>query len=541
MTTLWLFAAVAALATLLVVAQLLGRQLRQSTAAATPVWRALGVTRSQARLLVAAPSLVTALVGGAVALVGAVLASGRFPIGPARLAETHRGRAVHESILLGGAVFVIAAAVGIGAVVGFLATHSRTRPARLGWLARLSRGSSQPAVLVGIHLATGSRRGEAAVPVRSAAAGAGLAVAAVVATVTFAGGLEDLVSEPSRYGRDWDVMVDGAFGPAPAGDILQELGQNPAVGAIAGGRYGELAINGTKVPAIGLTDLKGTTFPAIIDGRAPGRGDEIVLGKRSLRDVRRSVGDTVTVDLGRGPSDMTIVGTAAFPRLNQGSFKTLGLGIGAVVRTGVLPPFEWTPPPEFDQGDFVGPGGEMFEFVTVRARLGATPEARRDVVATAKTIGDANLQVVRTEQRPIAIDNYAAVRSTPVALAVLLGSMAAATLAHLVVSVVRRRWRDLALCVALGMRRTQVWRAVVIQALLVANVAMLVGLPLGLAAGRLAWGGFASDLGVLDTLRLPLGALALVVPVVELGAIAVALVPAIVAARARPALALRAE
>lgn len=540
-TTLWLFAAVAALATLLVVAQLLGRQLRQSTAAAMPVWRALGVTRSQSRMLVAAPSLVAALVGGAVALVGAVLASDRFPIGPARLAEIHRGRALHASILLGGTVLVVAVAVLIGVVVGFLATHARTRPARLGWFARLSRGSSQPAVLVGIHLATGSRRGEAAVPVRSAAVGAALTVAAVVATVTFAAGLDGLISDPARYGRDWDVMVDGEFGPAPVAAVVQELDQNPAVGAIAGGRYGEVAINGTKVPAIGLTDLKGTTFPAIIDGRAPGRGDEIVLGKRSLRDLRRSVGDTVTVDVGTGPRDMTIVGTTAFPRLNQGSFKTLGLGVGAVVRTGALPPFEWTPPPEFDPSGFVGPGGEMFEFVTVRARQSASPEARRDIVATARTIGSVNRQVVRTEQRPIAIDNYAAIRSTPVVLAVLLGSMAAATLAHLVVSVVRRRRRDLALCIALGMRRAQVWRAVVVQALLVANVALLIGLPLGLAAGRVAWGGFASDLGVVDTFRLPLGPLALVVPVVELAAVAIALVPAIVAARARPALALRTE
>lgn len=543
-TTLWLFAVVAAGATLLVVAQLLGRQLRQATATSTPVWRALGITRSQSRLLVAAPSLVTALVGGAIALAGAALVSGRFPIGPARLAETNRGREVHAWLLLGGTVLVVTATVAIGVAVGFLATHARTRPTRLGWFARLSRGSSQPAVLVGIHLATGSRRGEAAVPVRSAAAGAALTVAAVVATVTFAAGLDGLVSDPARYGRDWDVMVDGEFAPAPVAEVLRQLGEKPAVAAIAGGRYGEVTIDGARVPTIGLTDLEGTTFPAIIDGRAPNRGDEIVLGKRSLRDLRRSVGDTVTVDSGSGPREMAIVGTASFPRLNHGSFSTLGLGVGAVMRTEALPPYDLDisdPPPDFDLDDFVGPDGEIFEFVTVRARRGATPEARRQVVALARKIGTAHRQVVRTEQRPIAIDNYAAVRSTPVVLAVLLGSMAAATLAHLVVSVVRRRRRDLALCAALGMRRAQVWRAVVVQALLVANVALLVGLPLGLAAGRVAWGGFASDLGVVDTLRLPLGPLALVVPVVELAAVAVALVPAIVAARARPALALRTE
>ena len=39
-------------------------------------------------------------------------------------------------------------------------------------------------------------------------------------------------------------------------------------------------------------------------------------------------------------------------------------------------------------------------------------------------------QQLRTEHRPTAIDNYAAVRSTPAVLAGLLGLVAAATLAH---------------------------------------------------------------------------------------------------------------
>jgi len=40
------------------------------------------------------------------------------------------------------------------------------------------------------------------------------------------------------------------------------------VEAIGGGRYGEVTIDDQRVPTIGLTDLVGTTFPAIIDGRS---------------------------------------------------------------------------------------------------------------------------------------------------------------------------------------------------------------------------------------------------------------------------------
>lgn len=334
-------------------------------------------------------------------------------------------------------------------------------------------------------------------------------------------------------------MVDGEFALAPVARILEELGEDRSVAAIAGGRYGEVTIDEMRVPTVGLTDLVGTTFPALIEGRSPNRSDEIVVGKRSLADLERSIGDTVTVDTGAGPQEMTVVGTAAFPRINHGSFSTLGLVVGAMARAEAFPARsieeksieeenieeENEVPPELDPADFVGPDETGFEFVTVRLRQSASAADRTRIVAVATRIGKPSLQLIRTDQRPIAIDNYAAVRSTPADLAALLGLMAAATLAHLVASVVRRRRRDLALCVALGMGRAQISWAVVIQAVLVAGISMLVGLPLGVAAGRLSWAGFASDLGVVDSLRLPIATVGLVVPGVLVVAMAVALVP----------------
>jgi hypothetical protein len=348
---------------------------------------------------------------------------------------------------------VVIAPVVVGLVTSLVATRAAPRSAGIGGLARIRSATTTPAVAVGVHLATGSGGGEAAVPVRSAAAGLSLAIAAAVATMTFAGALDDLVSQPERYGRDWDVMIDGEFAPTPVAKVLEELGDHPSVAAVAGGRFGEVTIDETPVPTVGLTDLVGRTFPAVIEGRAPDRQDEIVVGKRTLGDLRRSVGDTVTVDAGTSPRDMTIVGVAAFPRINRGSFSTLGLGTGAVVSAGAFPPYDFEDlgfPPGTDPDDFVGPAGATYEFTTVRVRPDAAAEARREVLATAHRIGNDNLQMVRTEQRPIAIDNYAAVRSTPFVLALLLGSMAAATLAHLALSVVRRRRRDLAVCAALG-------------------------------------------------------------------------------------------
>lgn len=542
-TALWLFAAAAALASLLTAGQLLGRQLRNTAGAVVPIWRALGVTRPQARALVAVPSVVTALVGAGVAVVAAVVLSSRFPIGPARFAETARGVRVDAWAHLGGGIVVVVAALAIGgAAVLTVDLGRRTEPA--GRLTRMTAASSRPAMILGVYLTTHPGSGDRTVPVRSALAGTALCLTAAVSTVTFARGLHDLVSEPARYGRDWDVMIDAGFGVAPAGEVLEELGDDPSVVAIAGGRYGEVTIDGKRVPTVGLSDLVGTTFPAVIDGRTPRRADEIVLGKRSLHTVGRSVGDRVTVDAGTGPVEMTIVGTAAFPRLNHGSFSTLGLGVGAATRAEAFPPRdpieEGGVPPGYDLDYFLGPEGAAYEFVTIRLDTDATGEDHRAVVAAASRI-KLHDQGVRTEQRPTAIDNYAAVSSTPAVLAALLGFMAAATLAYVVVSVVRRRRRDLALCAALGMDRRQRSSAVVVQAVIMAGAALVVGLPVGVAGGRLVWTGFASDLGVAGHLRVPLATLALAVPVVIASAVAVALAPAMVASRTPPARVLRSE
>jgi hypothetical protein len=229
--------------------------------------------------------------------------------------------------------------------------------------------------------------------------------------------------------------------------------------------------------------------------------------------------------------------------MNHGSFSTLGLGEGALVRADQIPPpdLEGPVPEGIDEADFVTPDGQFYEFETVRFRPGTSRAERARLTHVLQGIAQHDLQALRLEQRPIAIDNYAAVRSTPLVLSLLLGGLAAVTLAHLIVSVVRRRRRDLAVVRALGMTRGQVRRSVVVSACLVAGAALLVGIPLGLAAGRLSWAAFARNLGVVPDLRLPVTALLVIIPAAALGAAVIALAPAFLAARRPPGPALSAE
>ena len=76
---------------------------------------------------------------------------------------------------------------------------------------------------------------------------------------------------------------------------------------------------------------------------------------------------------------------------------------------------------------------------------------------------------------------------------------------------------------------------------MVAAVAVAAGLPLGLAAGRWAWRLFADQLGVPPRPVTPLAAVAALVPATVLLANAVAALPGLLAARTRPAAALRTE
>ena len=74
-----------------------------------------------------------------------------------------------------------------------------------------------------------------------------------------------------------------------------------------------------------------------------------------------------------------------------------------------------------------------------------------------------------------------------------------------------------------------------------AGLALLIGLPLGLAAGRWSWQLFGAGLGVNAAARVPVTLVLVMVPAVLIIANAVALWPGRSAARVSPARALRTE
>jgi hypothetical protein len=98
--------------------------------------------------------------------------------------------------------------------------------------------------------------------------------------------------------------------------------------------------------------------------------------------------------------------------------------------------------------------------------------------------------------RPAQMADVAALRAAPVLLASLVGAAMAVGLALAVGLAVRNRRTELALLRALGATGPQLRATLRWQSLVIIGTGIVVGLPLGVALGRLTWQGFARDLGI---------------------------------------------
>ena len=138
---------------------------------------------------------------------------------------------------------------------------------------------------------------------------------------------------------------------------------------------------------------------------------------------------------------------------------------------------------------------------------------------------------VRTDQRPNGVTGYARIGGTPQVLAALLAVLGLAVLGQLIVASGRRRRRDFAILKTLGLVRRQVSAITAWQVSTPAGLALVAGVPLGVAAGRWAWALFARGLGISTIAITPVPLVLVTVPAVIVAANAVAFWPGRTAAR----------
>jgi ABC-type lipoprotein release transport system permease subunit len=527
------FAAFAGLAGLLVVVHALTRQLADDRAEAGTL-AALGMTHSERWGSVMIRLTVVAVAGAALAVAIGVALSPLTPVDIARLAEPDPGFSVDGTVLV---VSVVVLAVLLPGLVAWPAWRAMAvAPERLEVTSRsrvgdaLARRGAPPSAVVGVHYALEPGRSRTAVPTRSTLVITALAVAATTAAIVFAAGLDQLVRTPRLYGWNWDVYVNDGEGPTEAdwSAAVSSLAANPDVAAVARGNNGELTLDGRPVPTIGLEVVRGDVGLTIAEGQAPSAGDEVALGTRTLRQLGAEIGDRVEVTAADGTTrDLTIVGRAVFPGFGtySGADNT-ELGTGALVTRATLKELG----PAFDK-----------PFIVVDIRRGAAPVGpdlfgdRDDLVRNGKFILRA------TPLRPADVVHIDRIGSIPVVLSILLAGFALATLTHSLVTSTRQRARELAVLRVLGFGRGQVGGAVAAHATTVAVIALLFGIPVGIALGRWAWILVANGLATPAATPLPVLVLVIGAAATVLFANLVAVAPAWRASHVPPGPALRAE
>ncbi len=515
---LYLFAATAAAATVVAAGQALHRRMAGAGADQPALW-ALGLTKVQRSAGAAMVALPPILGGAVVALVASATASPLMPVGTARRAEPDPGFRVDLPALGWGAAGIIGSLLVVAGwsawhISGATSHRTTVGPAATNQrvLARLIHGGSSAPIQLGLAMALEPGAGRTAVPVRSAAVGSTLGVVGVVAALTFGLSMDRLADSPARYGWNWTLAPDvepGSFADVEKIDGVRDIGQLI---------HREIVLAGVQMQGIAVQAAHGSPSLTVRAGRMPAVVDEAAIGPKTAERLGIEVGDVVEATGPDGVLRLRVVGEVLFPVFNENAFNSgVALHPDAIDGLAVSDGFEQTIV-TFDDG---------ISASEAAARLEAVVPDSGSVYAFASPPPD--------------VANLEAVQSLPPVLAAFLSLVAVAAVGHALATSVRRRRRDLGTVRAIGFVGSQVHRSVRVQATTLLAIGIVVGTPLGVATGRVAWRTVAAGLGVQAAPATPLGVVAALVPLGLVLSALLAALPGRAATALQPAEALRTE
>ena len=497
------------------------------------ILRSIGMTRREMTLAATLPHAVTAAVAAGVAVLTALIASRWFPVGVAARLDPDRGVHADWLVLVPGVLALVALVLGASVLVARRASTRRVRraPRSARGLTSWLRHNTPVSVGVGASMALEPGFGRARVAVRPALFGAMVGVLGVTAAMTINHGLHDALSHPARAGVTWDANVQLADADITAAGVKQPVLER--VRAAADVDTASLvdreviAVNGVGVPTFMFRPIHEADREPIAltltSGRAPGKSGEAAIGPASARELRIKVGDTVRVGTVR--REVKIVGEALFPSDVHAGFDQ-GLWLQPV-------DFQATEPP-IDPSKGTGPA----RLVVVRFSPAVT--ARAGTKRLTSTLGG-TVSGVFPADVPVELVNLRNVRTLPVVLAVFLALLAVAAASHALMTSARVRRKEFAILRAIGMTRRGMRSVLNSQATTIAALGLLVGVPIGVIVGRLAWGLVAGRVPLQDVPPLPTLGIVILLPCVVVIAIVIALLPSRRVTRLGAAQVLRAE
>jgi hypothetical protein len=538
----WLvLAGLAGLAAVAVIGQALARQ-SAAESSDYPVLAALGLSPRQLTELSMLRTLAVAAAGAVGAMVVATLLSPLAPAGEARLADPAPDLSIDAAVIGLGALATVAVVLilGVAPALRFARAPTAARRAvvvRPSLAARAAAAAgAPPGAVIGIRHALDVGRGSRGIPVRTALVGSVMAVAALCATAVFGASLAHLTTTPALYGDTYQAyFLPSGSGSISASGLLPEFQRDQAISQITLVSVPAIAVNHVSVRAVAASAVRGPMLLSAAAGRLPADDDQIALGASTMRRIGARIGSVVQVSV-TSPAGtprtrpFRVVGQLAFP----GDLGTGGLGTGAALTTtgyiaaqcpsssgqaSCLSAAQASPP-------------DAILVSAVPGRAGQTALDRHIAVDR----DNAYLPVV-----PAALVNFGEAANFPLLLGGIVAVCGLATLGHLLVVSVTRRRTENGLLIGLGMIRRQLAAIVFCQAATVAMAAILIGIPLGIAAGRVIWRVFAGSLGVVPVPVIDAWTIAALAVGILLTASALAAIPAVTAGRTRSGSLLRAE
>jgi hypothetical protein len=531
------FGGIAAVASLLVAGQLIGRRLRLRTDE-LQVLRALGADQ--------ATTMGDGLIGTVGAIIAGALCAGLVAVGLSPLSPLGPVGPLTPTALRPDWTVIGMGVATIALLLTSLAVGAAYRSAPHRMTARLTRGRTSAAThaatatglpltaVTGIRFALEPGVGRNSVPVRSAILGGVLAVVVVVSTVTFGASLRTLVSHPALYGWNWTFAINGGggLGDIPGHAAATLLNRDRLVAHWTGVYFSTLEIDGVEVPVMGGTP-QAPINPPILSGHDLQSPTQVVLGAATMGQLHKKLGDTVAIKTAGRTTRLTIVGTATLPSIGVVGSSHLEMGQGALLSYRLIPAaarnlFDVTPGPNE---------------ILVQTKNGVSDQAGfADLEAIGRKLQIAgNGGMVEREQKPAEILSYQSLGTTPILLSGALAVGAIVALGLTLVASVRRRRTDLALLKTLGFQKRQLAAAISWQASVAVVIGCLVGIPLGIALGRALWDLFARGIDAVPDPVVPWGSVLLIGLAAVVLANIVAAVPGRIAARTPTARLLRSE
>ena len=590
---LWLLAAVGALGGLLVLAPLIGRNIRD-TGPDPETLAALGTRRRQTAHQALAHSCSLAVIGASSAAIVAIPVSALMPDGLVSAIYPNLELWFDGVLTVIGVTLIVAVIMVMGVIPAW-----RIGRAKRSVSSAVSEPSGaftglglRPAARTGVSAAVGAPVGPRRASPWPSLISMVLAAVVGVASLTYLAGLRHLEATPQVVGWNWDAIVSFNFietDPNSSVATMDEIAKLSVVEEMTEGTLYPpwiLSVPGTDILAWPLAFDTGPNAirPVMLIGRAPEGPDEVAVDSSFAAQSGLGLGETVSLtrpslidymadqfpstiqdlgldyDLPEVPEqtpisqEFEITGIALTPADSAQEIPEITLTLDGLANL-VEPTADeiavsraWLPddlPPELiaDANEFfanLDVGGRV-----VYLRFFGSVEDGADAVAKAIADFDDSPDIVApTPDQVLSLIvglNVDSNDRVPVALAIVVAISFFAIATYLLAFSIRSRRFEMAVMRALGLSTRGIRWSVAAQATATAVVSLLIAIPIGALVGRWAWLNYARDLDLLPVSIMPWSQLALVAVAAIAVANLVALLPGWFAARRSPGFDLRSE